>query len=97
MPCKRVDGQPPVKLLIAGLAVSIKFLWTSANKMLTEHHTKQAEDALNATIHRIYWQEDGAHALEDGRYVHDCELRVQAGCHARLCLILAHCVDVLMS
>jgi hypothetical protein len=74
-----VDVQPPVHLLLAGLAVPLTFQWTGANKTASEHRTKQAEDGLNAAIHRIYAQDSGVHTLEDGRYVYDCTLRVHAG------------------
>ena len=66
-------------LLLAGLAVPLTFQWTSANKTAFEHRTKQAEDGLNAAIHRIHAQDSGVYTLEDGRYVYDCTLRVQAG------------------
>lgn len=79
IPCRRVDVQPPVHLLLAGLAVPLTFQWTGANKTASEHRTKQAEDGLNAAIHRIYAQDSGVHTLEDGRYVYDCTLRVHAG------------------
>lgn len=79
IPCRRVDVQPPVHLLLAGLAVPLTFQWTGANKTASEHRTKQAEDGLNAAIHRIYAQDSGMHTLEDGRYVYDCKLRVHAG------------------
>lgn len=79
IPCRRVDAEPRVHLLLAGLAVPLTFQWTSGNKSASEHRTKQAEDGLNAAIHRIYAQDTGVHTLEDGRYVYDCTLRVQAG------------------
>ena len=79
IPCRRVDAEPRVHLLLAGLAVPLTFQWTSGNKSTSEHRTKQAEDGLNAAIHRIYAQDTGVHTLEDGRYVYDCTLRVQAG------------------
>ena len=79
IPCRRVDAEPRVHLLLAGLAVPLTVQWTRGNKSAAEHRTKQAEDGLNAAIHRIYAQDTGVHTLEDGRYVYDCTLRVQAG------------------
>ena len=81
-----MDAQPPVHLLLGGLAVPLTFQWTAANKTASEHRTKQAEDGLNAAIHRIYAQDNALYTIEDGRYVYDCTLRVQAGTSMRTLL-----------